>query len=207
MSDKTAYQVLLIEERKADAELIEEALLQSSLPCVVTHVARLSDALEQTLGTQFDVVLMDLFLTDSRGLDTFVAMRSHALQLPMILLTDSASLAVTSEAAKKGAQDVLNKDEISPAVLEKTLFYAIERKRHERELQQQKEFYENLLQDANVWVEALDRHGSVILWNRGAESISGYTARALLRNRSRWELLYPDEDYRRQMFAEYTRLL
>lgn len=207
MTDKTVYQVLLIEEREADAQLIEESLLQSSLPCTVTHVARLSDALEQTLSTAFDVILMDLFLTDSQGLDTFVAMRSHAPQLPMILLTDSDSLEVTSEAAKKGAQDVLNKDEISPAVLEKTLFYAIERKRHERELQQQKEFYENLLHDANVWVEALDRNGNVILWNRGAESISGYDARPLLRNRSRWELLYPDEDYRAEMLAQYARLL
>ncbi len=202
-----AYQVLLLEEREADAQLIEEALMQSSLPCVVTHVSRLSDALEQTISTQFDVILMELFLTDSQGLDTFVAMRSHAPQLPMILLTDTDNLDVTSEAAKKGAQDVLDKDEISPAVLEKTLFYAIERKRHERELRQQKEFYENLLHDANVWVEALDRKGNVILWNRGAESISGYESRELLRNHRRWELLYPDEVYRAQMIAQYEALL
>jgi PAS domain S-box-containing protein len=207
MMDKTAYQVLLLEEREADAQLIEEALMQSSLPCVVTHVSRLSDALEQTMSTHYDVILMDLFLADSQGLDTFVAMRSHAPQLPMILLTDTDSLDVTSEAAKKGAQDVLDKDEISPAVLEKTLYYAIERKRHERELRQQKDFYENLLHDANVWVEALDRKGNVILWNRGAESISGYEARELLRNHRRWELLYPDEAYRELMIAQYNALL
>ena len=99
MTDKMAYQVLLLEEREADAQLIEEALMQSSLPCVVTHVSRLSDALEQTISTQFDVILMELFLTDSQGLDTFVAMRSHAPQLPMILLTDTDNLDVTSEAA------------------------------------------------------------------------------------------------------------
>jgi len=207
MMDSTSYQVLLIEERDADAQLIEEALLQCSLPCVVTHADRLSDALEQTLSTRFDVILMDLFLTDSQGLDTYVAMRSHAPQLPMILLTDSDSFEITSEAAKKGAQDVLKKDEISPAVLGKTLYYAIERKRHEAELRKQKEFYENLLQDANVWVEALDRNGNVILWNRGAEHISGYTARTLLHNHARWKLLYPDEEYRTQMLEQYRMLI
>ena len=205
--DRISYQVLLIEERDADAQLIEEALLQCSLPCVVSHVRRLSDALEQTMSTTYDIVMLDLFLTDSQGLDTFVAMRSHAPQLPMILLTDSDSLETTSEAAKKGAQDVLKKDEISPAILGKTLLYAIERKRHELELQQQKDFYENLLRDANVWVEALDRNGNVILWNRGAENISGYPARGLLHNRRRWELLYPDEMQKQLMLQQYDLLL
>jgi PAS domain S-box-containing protein len=205
--DHPSYQVLLIEERDADAELIEEALLQCSLPCVITHVKRLSDALESTMSMDFDVILLDLFLTDSQGLDTFVAMRSHAPKLPMILLTDSDSMEITSEAAKKGAQDVLKKDEISPAVLGKTLIYAIERKRHEMELQYQKDFYENLLQDANVWVEALDRNGNVILWNRGAEGISGFSARVMLHNNSRWEQLYPDELIREQRKAQFRMLI
>ncbi len=201
------YHVLLVEEREADAQLIEESLLQSTLPVVVTHVRRLSDALEQCLNTDFDLLLLDLFLTDSRGLDTFVAMRSHAPRLPMILLTDSSSIDITSEAAKKGAQDVLNKDEINPAILEKTALYAIQRKRHEQELYRQKEFYENLLHDANVWVEALDRAGNVILWNRGAEDISGYSARAMMHSRKRWEVLFPDKDVQRQQLEHYRFLL
>ncbi|MBN1447695.1 MAG: PAS domain S-box protein [Bacteroidetes bacterium] len=201
--ERTTYQVLLIEERDADAQLIEEALLQCSLPCVVTHVRRLSDALEQTANISYDIVLLDLFLADSRGLDTFVAMRSHAPRLPMILLTDSASLDITSEAAKRGAQDMLDKDEISPAILGKTLLYAIEHKRHELQLHRQKEFYENLLQEANVWVEALDRGGNVILWNRGAEEISGYPSHKVMHSRRRWELLYPDEGLRERLMEEY----
>lgn len=205
--DSTTYQVLLVEERETDAELIGEALLQCSLPCVVTHVRRLSDALEQTVSTAFDIVLLDLFLDDSRGLDTFVAMRSYAPRLPMVLLTDSTVIEITSEAAKKGAQDILNKDEISPAVLAKTMLYAIERKRHELELHRQKEFYENLLQEANVWVEALDRNGNVILWNRGAEQISGYPAREMMHSQRRWEALYSDAVLRERLLEDYRMSL
>lgn len=205
--DKPQYHVLLVEERESDAQLIEESLLQCSLRVVVTHVQRLSDALEQCMNADFDILLLDLFLTDSRGLDTFVAMRSHAPRLPMILLTDSTSSDITHEAAKKGAQDVMNKDEISPTLLEKTVLYAIQRKRHEQELYRQKEFYENLLHDANVWVEALDRAGNVILWNRGAEEITGYSARTMMHSRKRWELLYPDEDLRKKQLEHYRFLL
>ncbi|MBE0645810.1 MAG: PAS domain S-box protein [Bacteroidetes bacterium] len=202
-----SYQVLLVEERIADAELIQEALRQSSVSCSVTHVRRLADALQQSLNARFDAVLLNLTLSDSRGLDTYVAMRSHASSLPLILITNSTSHDVTLEAVKKGAQDYLRIDEISPSVLGKALLYAIERKRHEHDLRTQKEFYENLLREANVWVEALDRQGNVILWNKGAEKISGYGPESILASRNRWEYLYPDAEKRREMIEQYEILL
>jgi PAS domain S-box-containing protein len=202
-----SYQVLLVEDRMADAELIQEALRQSTVSCEVRHVRRLADALQLSVNTRFDVVLMNLFLSDSQGLDTYVAMRSHAASLPLILIADSASQEISMEAMKKGAQDFLHIDEISPAMLGKSVRYAIERKHHERELRLQKEFYENLLREANVWVEALDRQGNVILWNKGAEKISGYSAEAVMSNRRRWELLYPDPSRRQEMSERYDILL
>ncbi len=205
--DGMSYQVLLVEDRIADAELIQEALRQSAVSCSVTHVRRLADALERTLHTRFDAVLLNLALSDSRGLDTYVAMRSHASALPLILITNADSHTVTLEAMKKGAEDYLRIEEISPSMLGKALLYAIERKRHEHDLRTQKEFYENLLREANVWVEALDRQGNVILWNKGAEKISGYASETMLSGGSRWELLYPDENRRREMVEKYAALL
>ena len=202
-----AYQVLLVEGRNADAELIRESLRQSAVACDVTHVSRLSDALSMSPNARFDVILLNLALPDSNGLDTYVAMRSHAPALPLILLADPANQQTTIEAAKKGAQDYLGIEEISPAVLGKALLYAIERKRHEHALREQKEFYENLLRDANVWVEALDRRGCTILWNRGAEKITGYDADRVLSKRTRWELLYPDESLRRERIAFFESVL
>lgn len=190
------YQVLLVEERIADAELIREALRQSAISCKVTHVRKLADALALSVNNRFDAVFLNLFLTDSQGLDTYVAMRSHAPALPLILVSDSANQGITLEAAKKGAQDHLTIDEVSASVIAKTLLYAIERKKHERELREQKEFYENLLKEANVWVEALDRRGTTILWNTGAEKISGHTEETVISTRRRWELLFPEEEYR-----------
>lgn len=201
------YQVLLVEERIADAELIREALRQSAISCKVTHVRKLADALALSVNNRFDAVFLNLFLTDSQGLDTYVAMRSHAPALPLILVSDSANQGITLEAAKKGAQDHLAIDEVSASVIAKTLLYAIERKRHERELREQKEFYENLLKEANVWVEALDRRGTTILWNTGAEKISGYSEDTIISTRRRWELLFPQEEYRQQQLALFEAML
>ncbi|MFA6232744.1 MAG: PAS domain S-box protein [Bacteroidota bacterium] len=202
-----SYQVLLVEERIPDAELIKEALRQSAVSCKVTHVRRLSDALEHSVNTHLDAVLLNLLLSDSQGLDTYVAMRNHASSIPIILLANAASHDITLEAMKRGAQDYLHIEEISPSILGKTLEYAIERKRHERDLRVQKEFYENLLKEANVWVEALDRQGKVLFWNKGAEKISGFTSESLVSNQRRWECLYPDDALRQEMFAQYETLL
>ncbi|MFZ1729069.1 MAG: PAS domain S-box protein [Bacteroidota bacterium] len=202
-----SYQVLLIEERTADAELIQEALRQSSVSCKITHVRRLSDALEHSVNTHLDAILLNLVLPDSQGLDTYVAMRNHTPSLPIILLTNTASHHYAVEAMKKGAQDYLRIEEVSSSILGKTLQYAIERKQHERELRSQKEFYENLLKEARVWVEALDRDGNVLLWNQGAETISGFNSESLLSNKMRWEFLYPEQDRREEMKAQFAELL
>lgn len=202
-----SYQVLLVEGRTADAELIQESLQQGTVSCRVTHVQKLADALTLQVNGQFDAILLDLSLPDSTGLDTYVAMRSHAPALPLILLADSANQDITFEAAKKGAQDYLRIDDISPAVLAKALLYSIERKRHEQALREQKDFYENLLLDANVWVEALDRNGCSIFWNRGAEQISGHDAGTMLSTGKRWELLYPEDSLREDRRLQFERLL
>lgn len=205
--DGSIHRVLLVETRSADAELVKEALRQSAVSCDVTHATRLADALEQSVAGQFDVVILNLFLSDSEGLDTYVAMRSHVPSLPLILLaTDSTAEDLAMDAARRGAQDYLRLAEISSAVLSKSLRYAIERKRHESELRRQKEFYENILMEANVWVEALDLSGNVILWNKGAEKITGYDATRMI-GRQRWELLYPDEQRRAEMRQQYETLL
>lgn len=201
------YQVLLVEHRGADAELIQEALKQGPISCRVTHVSRLADALACSVGQRFDVVLMNLFLPDSSGMDTFVAMRSHLPAVPLVLLADSPGLDITRDAVTKGAQDYLAIDEVSPAILGRTVRHAIERKRHERDLREQKEFYENLLLEANVWVEAMDHLGSTILWNKGAEKISGYPAHEMLSNRRRWDLLYPAKELRDLQFQHFEALL
>lgn len=65
--------------------------------------------------------------------------------------------------------------------------------RHAKDaLIKQKNFYERLLDEANIWVDAIDLDGNIILWNKKSEEISGYKKEEILGNQSKWEYVYPD---------------
>ncbi|MHC1629366.1 MAG: PAS domain S-box protein [Methanoculleaceae archaeon] len=56
-----------------------------------------------------------------------------------------------------------------------------------------------LMVDANVWISILDGNKRVVVWNRAAEVISGYSAEEAMGESGIWKLLYPDPEYRRQV--------
>src|SRR5688500_8208620 len=97
--------VLLLEDADADARAVESVLRAFSF--TVSRVWRLSDALTAVQSDDFDVVLADLGLPDSTGLDTLEGLRQHAIGLPIVVMTghDDESTAVRAVAA--GAQDYL----------------------------------------------------------------------------------------------------
>jgi PAS domain S-box-containing protein len=125
-----ALRVLLIEDNPGDALLVKTALAeQAPGEFTITCVERLADALAQLAAEPFDVVLSDLGLPDSNRLDTVQAVVDHAAALPLVVLTGSHDAHVGHEAIRLGAQDYLIKGESGGALIERTLRYAIERKR------------------------------------------------------------------------------
>ena len=126
--------VLLIEDNPGDIRLIQELLSEADTASFRIEVAeRLSDGLEMLSDRIFDVVLLDLSLPDSSGLETLAEAHSRALQAAIIVLTglDDEDLAV--DAVRKGAQDYLVKGQIDENLLARAIRYAIERKRVEKE--------------------------------------------------------------------------
>ena len=204
---KNTLRILLVEDNGSDAGVTEELLRRADSAYEVVHVARLSDAMVKLHEWSAAAVLLDLNLADSQGIDTIIALRSFTSDVPIIVLTGEDDKDIMREAARLGAQDYLIKARLNAPLLEKAIQYAIERKSVEQDLQHQKEFYERLLDDAGVWVEATDREGNVILWNKGAERISGYRKGEVLGGRQKWELLYPDQDYRQEMMERYHAMI
>jgi signal transduction histidine kinase len=80
---------------------------------------------------------LDLNLPDSTGLDTLESMVSVADNTPIVVLTGLDDQQLGVQAVEEGAQDYLIKDEVSPALLQRTIQYAIERERKQRELRRQ----------------------------------------------------------------------
>ena len=129
--------VLLIEDDQADAFLIQDMLMESTAgDAVVQHVTRLEEGMLQAEEEGFDVIISDLGLPDSQGLDTITALASVVKHLPFIVLTGLADHEVGLAAVNAGAQDYLVKGKVTGEMLVRAIRYAIERKRIENEKEQ-----------------------------------------------------------------------
>jgi signal transduction histidine kinase len=127
--------VLLVEDNLDHAELMQALLLKSDNPVLeVVHFATLRNALDGLDLSGFQIILLDLTLPDSDGMQTFQRMQNRAPDLPIVVLTglDDEGLAV--ETVKRGAQDYLIKGRVDDRLLVRSLLYALERKKNQHEL-------------------------------------------------------------------------
>ncbi len=138
--------ILLVEDSLAEARLLQEFLKHSKLKnCHVVHVKRLEEALQQLkpASHSYDVILLDLSLPDSQGLDSLKPLIYNAPQLPIVVLTNTNDEELALEAVRQGAQDYLLKRHVNTEVLVRSLQYAIERKQAIETLRQEYETLES----------------------------------------------------------------
>lgn len=136
MDDKP-IKVLLIEDNEGDARLIRETLAgATSAAFDLVWADRLSTGLAHLPKGGIDLVLLDLSLPDSQGLDTFVRVHAQAPEVPIIMMTGLDDEALVIKAAREGAQEYLVKGEVDGKTLSRVMRYAIERRRLMAELEQ-----------------------------------------------------------------------
>lgn len=126
--------ILIIEDNPGDFFLIKEFLKRTTLPRYqIYHAEKISDAEILLKQEDFKLILMDLFLPDSEGINTFKKIFPLSAHTPVIVLTGLVNEEITANTLQQGAQDYLVKGEYDEKLLEKTIRYAIERK-HNQEL-------------------------------------------------------------------------
>jgi signal transduction histidine kinase len=152
--------VLLVEDNLGDAYLIKERLKKSSTTQFkITHAAKLKKAIEYIIQDFFDIILLDLSLPDSKGLETLAAIEQQATHIPIIVLTGLNDEELALEAVRQGAQDYLKKGLIVSELLVHVLRSAIERKRTQEQLRRQKQQLEianQILEQRTQQLEALN---------------------------------------------------
>ncbi len=136
MNARSPIRVLLVEDNAGDARLVREHLRDAdgALPFVLDSFPTLAQAAGALAGARPDIVLLDLSLPDSFGLETLARWQLTAPELPVIVLTGSDDEALAVAAVREGAQDYLVKGRIDGALLAQAIRYAIERKRAQEEL-------------------------------------------------------------------------
>ncbi|MBD2360098.1 response regulator [Anabaena minutissima FACHB-250] len=164
MADKI-IQVLLVEDNPGDAFLIQELIKEVNAVRVNLHtVEQLSEAFNLLASTAssglskcFDVMLLDLSLPDSQGIETFIRANSQAKTIPIIVLTGIDDETLALRAMQEGAQDYLVKGQVTGDLLVRSMRYAIERQRVEDELRQSEERFRVALKNSPIFVFNQDR--------------------------------------------------
>ncbi|MBI5250642.1 MAG: sigma 54-interacting transcriptional regulator [Desulfomonile tiedjei] len=122
-----SLKVLLVEDNPVDAEFLQEELAQNNSHFKIYHVDTLGQAVKALPGREFDVMLLDLGLPDSRGIDTFLRAHSAAPNVPIVVLSGLDDEFLGIEAVGQGAQDYLVKGKTDSSILSRSLNHAVQR--------------------------------------------------------------------------------
>ena len=171
-SEQDMRQLLLVEDNPGDAELVTDILREAPGPRYQVHNARrLSEALDLANGQAFDVVLLDLGLPDSQGLETVHGFQEGTGAMPVVVLTGHEDHELGMRTIQLGIQDFLPKDALTPDLLGHTLDYAVERHRTHREMRLLATAF-----DSGQAILITDVKGTILRVNAAFTSITGYTA-------------------------------
>jgi PAS domain S-box-containing protein len=152
----TTLQLLLIEDDPADAKLEKLALLKSNTYEYEIDIAEtLGEAKDILKQRTYDIVLSDLGLPDSTGLDTFKRLNSEIPDTPIIVLSGLEDETAALEAVQLGAQDYLLKKYELDKILSRSIGHAIERKRLILESKKAKELAEASREQFKALVESI----------------------------------------------------
>jgi len=119
--------ILVVEDNEGDYFLVHEYLHEIFSGLDIKHNSTLQDAVKSLEESSFDIILLDLSLPDSNGMDSIVDMVKLANGIPVIVLTGFGNLQFAMDSLKLGVQDYLLKDDVNALVLQKSIGYSIER--------------------------------------------------------------------------------
>lgn len=178
------HRILLIQDDRVVAEAIRNALANSRDPSFqVDWVERCSDGLDKLVDVsqatadnrEVDAVLLDLFLPDGGGIETFDRVFGMAPRIPILVLTAPQDEDVAKTAVKRGAQDYLFKDRLDAYLLPKVLHSMIERAANTEALFEEKERAQVTLSSIGDAVMSTDSQGRITFLNLVAERLTGWS--------------------------------
>jgi sigma-B regulation protein RsbU (phosphoserine phosphatase) len=198
--------LLLIEDDPEDVRLLQDALAKSGGGRFELETAvNLADALACLGRGGTDLVLLDLNLPDSRGLDTFKTVHAARRDVPVIVLSGLDDETTAANAVHAGAEDYLVKDRLSPALVLRSIIYAMERTQAKKAAQTAQEKYRSIFENSVSGIFQTSPEGRYLNVNPALARIYGYgsTEELMSRISDIARLLYVDPNRR----AEFIKLM
>src|SRR6476661_1598399 len=177
MNKKSINVLLLVEDNPGDVRLVREMFHEQGLHnTVMTQVESIGEAEKHLASnTSPDIILLDLGLADTQGLESIRRARAAAPLVPVVVLTSLDDDSMAALALQEGVQDYLIKGQIDARGLFRTMRYAVERKGMEVALFAERELAQvtlNSIGDAIMCTGAL---GNITFLNPVAERMTGWS--------------------------------
>ena len=172
--------VLLIEDNPGDARLVTEYLSERfGDECQVHDARTLAAGLEVLRDFSVDVVLLDLALPDSCGLDTFLQVNAHAPRTPVVILTGDDNDDQALEALHSGAEDYLAKKHADSVALIRAMRHAIQRRHAAEALRDSEARYRTIVETAEEGIVQVDVGGTIRFANARMAAMLGVSLAGL----------------------------
>ncbi|HEV3439026.1 MAG TPA: response regulator, partial [Gemmata sp.] len=171
--------VLHVEDSPTDALLTREELEGHPEFCL-TQVDRLDEALRVLSTGQYAVVLLDLGLPDSQGMETLIRIQREAPQVPVVVMTGRDDEKIALRSLQEGAQDYLVKGQTREYLLARTLRYAIERNLTKQALRDREELFRGAFEHTNMPMVLTDLNNRFLRVNAAFAEMFGYSVNEML---------------------------
>ena len=191
--DKIQIKVLLLEDNPVDVILLRETLGQDALNSFdLTPVERLASALATLQENTFDIILLDLGLPDSQGLETFTKIHQASSETPKVILSGLTDEALALQAVQAGAQDYIVKGTTGYTSAARAIRYAIERQKAQLALRASEERFRAMIENGLDDISLLDADGNLIWESPSVVRNLGYSENAFV-GHNILELIHPDD--------------
>ncbi len=182
--EDAAFAVTFIRETLA---YCEEAELVKATKFALTNVETLAEALKCLSEHEFDLILLDLNLPDSKELDTLDTVRENAHSIPIVVITALSDEGLALEAMRRGAEGFLVKGQMGVNALLQAIFFAVERHRilmrledKVRELERSKARFQNIIEKIAYAIIVVGRDGIVQFANDSSQDFLGASPEDLI---------------------------
>lgn len=199
--------VLIVEDNPGDLFLVEEILSNTSINFQeIARAADLTSAQTLLLQNNPEVILLDLSLPDSQGVNTLRAITQMKPEGAIIILSGHHDQKLLLEALKEGAEDYLIKGETDARLLEKTIRYAVERKAFRLQLIHSEEKYKNLFDHSPLPICAFEIESrKITMVNASASQFYGYSLAEFCSLKTDHLIIENDRSLMEEEFARQNR--
>ncbi|MFZ2147746.1 MAG: ATP-binding protein [Sedimentisphaerales bacterium] len=199
--------ILLVDDDPQDRRLVEVTLARTNphTQYNVETAGTLSEGTRRLSNGSYDVLLLDLNLPDSSGIDTIQQAQDTNSDASIIVLTGLDDEEMGLEAIRRGAEDYLIKGKALEHILVRTIRYSLERKRVRQRLTETENRFRSVVQTAGSAIFLLSPEYRILEWNEQAEHLYGRQRQEVL-NKDYLRLFVPEE-IRDRVAADMKKVL